>query len=147
MADIFLSYSRVDLDRAREFEDALERCGWSVFWDRELVPGVGYRDVIERELNEARCVIVLWSRTSVESAWVIDEAEEGNKKGCLISVLLDEVVPPLGFRQSQAATLASWTHDIDDPEFDRLTRRLRALCPLKTPDTTTSTVTCRRPGR
>lgn len=129
MADIFLSYSRVDLERARQFEDALERCGWSVFWDRELVPGVGYRDVIERELKAARCVIVLWSHTSVESAWVIDEAEEGNKKGCLISVLLDDVVPPLGFRQSQSATLAAWPGNVDDNEFQLLTRRLQTLCP------------------
>ena len=105
MADIFLSYARVDQDTARRFEAALEQCGWSVFWDHELVPGEGFRRAIERELKEARCVIVLWSRASVESEWVIDEAEEGNKKGCLISVRLDEVEPPLGLRQLQAATL------------------------------------------
>jgi membrane-associated phospholipid phosphatase len=129
VADIFLSYSRVDLPRARQFEQALEQCGWSVFWDRELVPGTGYRDVIERELNEARSVIVLWSRASVDSAWVIDEAEEGNKKGCLISVRLDDVEPPLGFRQLQAATLVSWSGDVADDEFQLLTRRLQALSP------------------
>ena len=39
MADIFLSYARVDQDTARRFEAALEQCGWSVFWDHELVPG------------------------------------------------------------------------------------------------------------
>jgi len=69
MADAFLSYARVDLPRARQFEEALERSGWSVFWDRELVPGEGFRRAIERELKEARCVIVLWSHTSVDSEW------------------------------------------------------------------------------
>ena len=62
MADIFLSYSRRDLERARQFEEALEQCGLSVFWDRELLPGEGYRRAIEHELKQARCVIVLWSQ-------------------------------------------------------------------------------------
>ena len=39
MADIFISYSRADLERARHFERALTGCGWSVFWDRALLPG------------------------------------------------------------------------------------------------------------
>jgi len=131
MADIFLSYARVDSSKARQFEQALEECGWSVFWDRELVPGEGYRRAIERELKEARCVIVLWSLTSVDSEWVIDEAEEGNKKGCLISVLLDDVEPPLGLRQLQAATLANWSGNVDDEAFQLLRRRLQALCSLE----------------
>jgi membrane-associated phospholipid phosphatase len=127
MADIFISYSRTDLPRARQFERALDQCGFSVFWDRELLPGEGYRRAIEHELNEARCVIVLWSRTSVESEWVIDEAEEGKQNGRLVSVLIDDVEMPLGFRQLHAATLIDWQGDLDHPEFQPLTRRLHAL--------------------
>ena len=65
MSDIFISYSRQDLPRARHIEHALSQCGWSVFWDRDLLPGEGYRRAIAHELKEARCVIVLWSRTSI----------------------------------------------------------------------------------
>src|SRR4030095_818725 len=130
MSDILLSYARVDSDKARQFEAALERCGWSVFWDRELVPGEGYRRAIEHELKQARCVIVLWSRTSVESEWVIDEAEAGKQNGCLLSVRIDEVEMPLGFRQLQAATLVDWAGSVDDEEFQLLTRRLHGLIPL-----------------
>jgi len=130
MADIFLSYARVDQAKARQFEAALEQCGWSVFWDHELVPGEGFRRAIERELKEARCVIVLWSLASVESEWVIDEAEEGKQNERLISVRLDDVELPLGFRQLQAATLVNWSGSVDDEVFQLLTRRLQALCPL-----------------
>ena len=111
MADIFMSYSRVDLPRARQFEQALEQCGWSVFWDRELLPGEGYRRAIEHELKQARCVIVLWSRASVESEWVIDEAESGKQNGRLVSVRIDDVEMPLGFRQLHAATLVEGLAD------------------------------------
>jgi hypothetical protein len=60
--------------RGGHIEHALSQCGWSVFWDRDLLPGEGYRRAIERELKQARCVIVLWSRTSVES-------EMGDRRG------------------------------------------------------------------
>ena len=129
MADIFLSYSRRDLQRARQFEEALEQGGLSVFWDRELLPGEGYRRAIEHELKQARCVIVLWSHTSVHSEWVIDEAESGKRDGRLVSVRIDEVEMPLGFRQLHAATLVDWQGNVEDGEFQLLTRRLHALIP------------------
>ena len=127
MADIFISYSRQDLPRARHIEHALSQCGWSVFWDRDLLPGEGYRRAIARELEEARCVIVLWSSTSIESEWVIDEAESGKQSDCLVSVLIDDVEMPLGFRQGQAARLIDWTGEVEDEQFRLLCRRLRVL--------------------
>jgi membrane-associated phospholipid phosphatase len=127
MADIFISYSRQDLPRARHIEHALSQCGWSVFWDRDLLPGEGYRSAIEHELKEARCVIVLWSSTSVKSEWVIDEAESGKQNECLVSVLIDDVEMPLGFRQGQAARLIDWAGEVEDEQFQLLCRRLPLL--------------------
>ena len=51
-------------------------------------------------------VIVLWSRASVASSWVTDEAERGRAK--LISVRIDDVPMPLGFNQLQAVDLVNW---------------------------------------
>ena len=127
MADIFISYSRQDLPRARHIEHALSQCGWTVFWDRDLLPGEGYRRAIGHELKEARCVIVLWSRTSIESEWVIDEAESGKENDRLVSVLIDDVDMPLGFRQGQAAQLIDWSGHAEDEQFQLLCRRLRVL--------------------
>ena len=127
MADIFISYSRQDLPRAKDIEHALSQCGWSVFWDRDLLPGEGYRRAIARELKEARCVIVLWSHTSVESEWVIDEAESGKQNDRLVSVRIDDVEMPLGFRQLQAAELIDWNGHAEDEQFQLLCRRLRVL--------------------
>jgi membrane-associated phospholipid phosphatase len=131
MADIFISYSRLDLPRARQFEQALSQSGWSVFWDRELLPGEGFRRAIEHELKQAHCVIVLWSHTSVDSEWVIDEAESGKQNGRLVSVRIDDVEMPLGFRQLQAATLIDWPGNVEHTEFQLLIRRLHALIPPK----------------
>jgi len=111
MADIFLSYSHEDRPRAKQFVQLLEARGWSVFWDLQLKPGKHYRRVIHRELEQAGCVIVLWSKHAIRSDWVSDEAEEGRRRDALISVLLDDVEPPLGFRQVQTARIRGWEDD------------------------------------
>jgi len=45
--------------------------------DRIIPPGITFDDVIEQNLDAAKCVIVLWSRESVKSKWVKTEASEG----------------------------------------------------------------------
>ncbi len=42
MADIFLSYSSKDKDRVRPLVLALEREGWSVWWDRKTLAGESF---------------------------------------------------------------------------------------------------------
>lgn len=108
MSDIFISYSNQDRAKAKDLAKALNRKGWSVWWDRKILPGESFDEIIEKALNAARCVIVLWSRTSVASDWVKAEAEEGRKRGVLVPVLLDEVSIPLGFRRIQTADLTKW---------------------------------------
>jgi hypothetical protein len=70
MAHIFISYSREDQPRARQFAESLERAGFSVWWDQALHPGEAFDQVTERALDEAAAVVVLWSKTSVNSRWV-----------------------------------------------------------------------------
>jgi len=65
VADIFISYKREEQDKARQLAVALEKQGWSVWWDPKLRAGDYFDDVIEKALNEARCVIVMWSKRSV----------------------------------------------------------------------------------
>ena len=105
MASIFLSYAREDARKAQRVAEALERAGHSVWWDRQLHVGERFSAEIEAELRKADLVVVLWSRSSVESPWVSDEAAAGRDSGRLIPVLIDPVEPPLGFRQYHAIDL------------------------------------------
>jgi hypothetical protein len=70
MADIFLSYANVDLRRVQPLIQALAQHGWSVWWDQTILPGQIYSRVIQKALDEARCVVVVWSQRSVASDWV-----------------------------------------------------------------------------
>jgi hypothetical protein len=129
MSDIFLSYASEDVARANELAQALSRYGWSVWWDRSILPGKVFDTVIETELSAAKCVIVLWSIHSVESRWVRAEAGEALDKGRLIPVLLDEAVIPLVFRQVQAASLAGWDSDPAHRGFQQLVKAISAVVP------------------
>ena len=127
MSDIFMSYASEDRPRGEEFARALEGQGWTVFWDRTIPIGKTWRETIGRELSEARCVIVLWSKTSIDSNWVQEEADDGRRRGVLVPVLIDKVVPPIGFRSVQAADLADWDAKRPTQAFGRLLVDIAAL--------------------
>jgi len=105
MSDIFISYARADRPRAAAVAKALEDHGWSVWWDWKIPAGKTFRQVIQEQLDEARCVIVLWSVKSVTRTWVIEEAADGAQRGILVPAFIENVRPPLGFREIQAADL------------------------------------------
>ncbi|HEV2078980.1 MAG TPA: TIR domain-containing protein [Allosphingosinicella sp.] len=120
MASVFLSYSREDAAKAEAIAMALERRGHSVWWDRRLQGGSRFSHEIEEALKGSDSVLVLWSHSSVKSAWVQDEASEGRDSGRLVPVLIDETKPPLGFRQYQAIDLCGWKGRESDPAVEQV---------------------------
>jgi len=120
MVDIFLSYARSDSDKAEALAAVLTRRGWSVFWDRNIPAGSMWRETIGRELAEARCVLVLWSKASIESHWVIDEADWGREHGILVPIRIEEITPPLGFRAIQCSDFIDWQRALASPTLNGL---------------------------
>lgn len=86
MADIFISYSKAYRALTEALAKDLEARGHSVWWDTELVPGERFRVVIEREIDAAKAVIVIWSPASVTSEWVEAEANRARAQNKLITV-------------------------------------------------------------
>ncbi len=103
--DVFLSYSSKDRDKVRQIVAALEDANLSVWWDREIGAGVMFERKIEEALDNAKCVVVVWSRDSVESDWVRAEAHEGLSRGVLAPLIIDDAKPPLAFRQTHHVKL------------------------------------------
>lgn len=127
---VFLSYASDDRLRAELFVRALEERGWSVWWDRtDIPPGERFSRIINEAIRDARAVVVLWSARSVDSDWVLDEADEGRKRGILVPVLVDNVEVPRGFRQLQHARLIDWHGAADDPEVEKLFKAVERLAP------------------
>jgi TolB-like protein len=111
VADIFLSYASEDRERIEPLVTILEAEGWTLWWDRDLIAGPSFADKIQENLDQARCILVAWSRHSISSNWCRDEASEGIERNCLVPVLIDDVRPPLGFRSAQTVFLYGWPRD------------------------------------
>ncbi len=105
-ADVFLSYSSKDREDVRPIVAALEDAKLSVWWDREIGAGAVFERKIEEALDNAKCVVVVWSRDSVQSDWVRAEAHEGLARGVLAPVIIDDARPPLAFRQTHHLKIA-----------------------------------------
>lgn len=120
MHDIFISYSKEDKEQASAIAMALESDGFEVWWDIDIPTGQTWDSVIESAINNSKCVIVLWSKISVESEWVRIEAAEGKKRNILIPVRIEDVEVPLAFRRRQFIDLIEWSKKKSDLNFKKL---------------------------
>ncbi len=128
MTDIFVSYKREDEGRVVKLVRALEAAGYSVWWDRGMGSGEGWRANIEAALEAARCVIVVWTRASSrpDATFVHDEAQRAAARNVLIPVIFDSVKPPLGFGEMQTLDLRHWRGRRSDPFFEDLLAAVHA---------------------
>ncbi len=99
--------------------------GWSVWWDRTIPPGKEFDQVIEEALDAAKCVVVLWSKTSTASSWVKTEAAEAMRRKILVPALIDETKIPLEFRRLQAADLSQWQGEHSHPELEKFSQSIQ----------------------
>lgn len=58
---------------------------------KTMVDRVEGRLEISKAIDAAKCVVVVWSRNSVESEWVINEANEGLERDILVPLMIDDV--------------------------------------------------------
>jgi TolB-like protein/Tfp pilus assembly protein PilF len=129
VGDIFLSYKKEDRARAAPLVAALEAEGLSVWWDQHIGVGADWRETLTRRLEAAKCVIVLWSRHSVDAGgrFVQDEASRADRRNVYLPVVIDPVELPLGFGQLQALSLIGWRGDRKAAEFLALLAAARAM--------------------
>lgn len=133
MSDIFISYKREDRAAAEKLAVALEHHGRSVWWDPQLRAGQRYDDVIGDALARAKCVIVLWSKQSVDSLYVRDEATYALNAEKLLPVAIEEVETPFRFASIETGQLQNWDGSPVAPELlklvDDITFKLGSVSP------------------
>ena len=108
---VFLSYAREDQAQAAQLARALEDSGFDVWWDTLIHSGAEFSKTIEAALEKCDAVVVVWSRASVRSDWVLDEASRARDLRKLVPLSLDGTAPPLGFRQYHFVDLSHWRGD------------------------------------
>jgi TolB-like protein len=126
MPSVFVSYAREDVAKAKAIACALEEASLDVWLDERMHSGSEYSREIEDALRNASSVVVLWSKASVDSPWVRDEAVEARDSGRLVPVCLDTCRPPIGFRQFQAADMSHWSGRGRPKQIDEVVAAVRA---------------------
>ncbi|HEX8572043.1 MAG TPA: toll/interleukin-1 receptor domain-containing protein [Allosphingosinicella sp.] len=140
MADVFVTYKREDTERVAKIVKALRADGFDVWWDHGIGGGAQWRKEVAAQLEAARTVVAVWSKQSVQSEWVIEEAEHGKRKGILCPIMIEPVRPPIGFTGLQACDLTNWRGRRYDPKWKHVRESLRALLerrPVPEPPATT----------
>ena len=123
-----VSYKREDEARVAPLVRALQANGLAVWWDRTLPSGEAWRENIQSALDQAGCVVAVWSygSTGPEGGFVRDEATRALTRGILVPVAIDPVMPPLGFGEVQALDLKGWKGNPKDPFLLDLVAACRA---------------------
>jgi TolB-like protein/Tfp pilus assembly protein PilF len=124
---VFVSYSREDQKQILPIIQLLQAAGYHVWWDGLLEGGERFSDTTHQALENAKAVVVLWSKTSIASHWVHDEATRGRDRQCLVPLSLDGSEPPLGFRQFQFIDISKAKIRADAPEMEKMLRAVANL--------------------
>ena len=109
-ADVFLSYSSKDIEAIERLFDTLQSERIATWYDRGLIGGLPYRDVLRERIETVKAVVVLWSGNSVGSKWVRAEADLADHHDKLISLRdldLDPKRVPLPFGEDHMTELGN----------------------------------------
>jgi len=127
---VFVSYKSDDRERVRLLVDSLRERGLDVWWDQDIDPSAPWEETILKALNDAKCMIVCWTKASTHAdngAKVQVEAREAMRAAKLLQVNLEPVEAPLFFRQYQCADLSGWKGNGDNETIEKVAQVARQI--------------------
>src|SRR5262245_60911291 len=95
MWDVFISYAHRDGTSAAEsVKRALEATGLRGWMDDEIHAGERFRGAIREALEQAPCVVVLWSTAAITSGYVVGESVRATRHAAPLPCCLESDVQP-----------------------------------------------------
>lgn len=125
---IFVSYSRNDRKRLLWLTDNLSAAKFTPFVDTQMPTSVRWENFLQKKISECACLLVVWSRCSIESHEVRKEvayALQNDKP--VIPVRIDNVLPPEDFRHLNTADLSAWSGYSGFSEWKKVIDSLEAF--------------------
>ena len=95
--------------------------------DSRLEAGENFGELIAQEIDQAKCVIVIWSQSSVGSKWVYAEATEADSQGKLVPVTIEQCRPKPPFNVLHCYNLTGGSEESDSPVWTSLLKRIRTF--------------------
>lgn len=125
--DVFVSYSRGELARARLLGEALWKVGFNVWIDVAIPPGDNFSHAINERVRAAHAVLVCWSPAAAASQWVHAEALVGFERKVLVPALLEACTVPTPFNSVHHEDMRDWSGDLSASSFQALISRISNL--------------------
>ena len=119
---LFMSYAHADQARAKTLATALEQAGYTVWWDALIEGGTRYAETIDQALQTVDVVLVLWSKKSIQSDWVRDEAAQGRDRHRLVPLRSTGAGHRLGFGSFKWSICPAGAARPDGPQFEAVRR-------------------------
>ena len=124
---VFVSYGHSDKSLVQPLVDYLAHQGLVVLWDEHLKVGAEFRPAIQEAIEQAACVVVVWTPRSVKSRFVRGEASRADDEGILLPVVMGAGVrAPIPFNELTHANLTGWRGG-SDQRMANLLRRIRRM--------------------
>ncbi len=121
----FLSYASPNRSLIAEMRAFLMWSGVPIWWDQDIPAGATWRAEIAEQLRAARAVITFWTKESVASKAVIEEASTAQAAGRLVHVRLEDATLPYGFGETQYVDLRDWDGTPEHPQIRKLLQALQ----------------------
>jgi TIR domain len=133
--DIFLAYSRSDETEAKALSFALERWGYSIWYDVGIKPGAVWSEVIDDQFGRSACVIALLSESSLKSFYVRVYLKKAMADGNLVAVAvqdrLDDTVVRELLGETKVLDISEWRLTRDPRKLDEFLFAVSAIAGRK----------------
>ncbi len=135
MVDVFISYPRLERERAELIKRKLEDLDLDIFYDIECIEaGANFPRAITRALDASKAILCCWSPRYFESNWCISEAREGlagnGRPARIVPVCLqpfERTAQDIDFRHIQYLDLMDWSGQDNHAVWNRTLETLYRL--------------------
>jgi hypothetical protein len=94
---IFIAYSRHQQPLAKDLSEMLIKHGNAVFWDAKIKAGASWRQTIQKALDDATHVLVIWTHEAASSDEVEREVSYALAERKVIVPILSKEIPKLPY--------------------------------------------------
>lgn len=108
MSDLYISYGTRERHWVSLLASQLDDAGYDVCWNSTAIPGQAFYESNEQAMQASRCILSIWSDTSVQDYWVLNHSEAAISRNTLLSLRHREVVIPESLRTAPTVDIATW---------------------------------------
>jgi queuine/archaeosine tRNA-ribosyltransferase len=129
MSLICIFHDRAELAHAKTIAQLVQTAGHTA-WLADNDANESWRSDIEAVLARSDCLgaVVVWSEAAIKNSIVVEEAETvvGAHRQ-LLAVVLDQVRPPIGLRNTSRVVLQHWDGSPQDANLDSLREKIARM--------------------